>query len=59
MTEDIIPTHKQPHIKEKLTTWNTKYMQIGRNTLEESTYQYKKNELPNENKKDKKKESPL
>ena len=34
-TQDIIPTHKQ-HIKEKLSLRNTRFIQIGQNTKEQS-----------------------
>ena len=36
-TEDIIPTLKQHHMKERLTLRNTRYIQIGRNIQEQST----------------------
>ena len=36
-TKDIIPTHKQQHIKEKLTLQNTRYIQIGQNIQEQAT----------------------
>ena len=36
-TEDMIPTHKQQNIKEKLTLQNTKYIYIAQTTQEQPT----------------------
>ena len=49
-----MPTHKQQYIKEKLTLWNTIYIQIGKNIQEQATI--RKKCLPNE--RHYKKESP-
>ena len=49
-TEDIIPTYEQQHIKEKLTSRNTRYIQIGPNNQEHSPPpSIKKKHFPNEN----------
>ena len=40
-TENIIPTLKQQHVKEKLTHRNTRYIQIGKNIQEQAPHRKK------------------
>ena len=50
-TEDIIPTRKQQHMKEKLTLRNTRYIYIGQNIQEQSTSSKKHFPIEKHNKK--------